>query len=230
MLERGCIVIGLDINLSNTIANIDYRKVDILDYKDIENLIRKLFDQYERIDGVISFAAQDYKIGKMSENSFKDEERLAGVSHNDYILSVNSAVNLYNSLSSIKGQHNISLVLVGSDLSILAPYQKLYRSTIHPSCSKPIAYSAVKHGMVGVMKYLATYNEGDNIRCNLLCPSGVNDGSMGEQFEKALSALNPMGRLCSLDELCGPAYFLLSSMSQFVNGQTLVVDGGRSIW
>ena len=62
LLERGCIVIGLDINLSNTIANIDYRKVDILDYKDIG--LMKLFDQYERIDGVISFAAQIIRLAK----------------------------------------------------------------------------------------------------------------------------------------------------------------------
>ena len=153
LLERGCIVIGLDINLSNTIANIDYGKVDILDYKDIENLIRKLFDQYERIDGVISLRLKIIRLAKCLKIVSRMKSDL-GVS-NDYILSVTVRL-IYIMSSSIKGQHNISLVLVGSDLSILAPYQKLYRSTIHPSCSKPIIFSrqAWNGGSHEVLSYL----------------------------------------------------------------------------
>ena len=56
------------------------------------------------------------------------------------------------------------------------------------------------------MKYLATYNE--EIILGAICC--VPQALMMEAWEsnlKKLQALNPMGRLCSLDELCGPAYF-----------------------
>ena len=80
----------------------------------------------------------------MSDNKNLDQEiSVKNVSHDDYILSVNSAINLYNSLSRLPVSYVISLVLVGSDLAILAPYQRLYRSVIDPACSKPISYSAV---------------------------------------------------------------------------------------
>jgi gluconate 5-dehydrogenase len=41
-----------------------------------------------------------------------------------------------------------------------------------------------------------------------------------------LAKLSPLGRIAQADDMVGPALFLASPLSDYVNGQTLVVDGG----
>ena len=57
---------------------------------------------------------------------------------------------------------------IGSDLSIISPNQEIYNNFV-----KPLSYSVVKHGVIGLTKYLSTYFAKYNIRCNALCPGGI---------------------------------------------------------
>ena len=94
---------------------------------------------------------------------------------------------------------------------------------------KPITYSIIKHGLIGLTKYLATYWNSKNIRCNALSPGGVFN-SQDEKFVNNVSELIPLGRMAYKNEYHAAIQFLASEASSYMNGHNLVIDGGRSIW
>lgn len=123
------------------------------------------------------------------------------------------------------------IVNVASDLSVFSPDQRLYQK---PGVSdesqpvKPVSYSVVKTGLIGLTRYLATYWAKQGVRCNALSPGGI-ENNQGEDFVERLSALVPMGRMARVDEYRSAMQFLCSDASLYMNGQNLVIDGGRSV-
>ena len=93
---------------------------------------------------------------------------------------------------------------------------------------KPVTYSVVKHGTIGLTRYLATYWTEQGVRCNCLCPGGVRLGP--EEIVRRIETLIPLGRMARVDEYHGALVFLLSTASSYMNGHALVIDGGRSVW
>lgn len=121
---------------------------------------------------------------------------------------------------------------IASDLSVFAPDQRLYRKPGLPDDMqpvKPVTYSVIKTGLVGLTRYLATYWADRGVRANALSPGGVFNGQ-GEEFVRRLSALIPMGRMADRDEYRAAVQFLCSDASSYLNGQNIVMDGGRSAW
>lgn len=121
---------------------------------------------------------------------------------------------------------------IASDLSVFSPDQRLYRKSGFPEGLqpvKPVSYSVIKTGLVGLTRYLATYWADHNIRCNALSPGGVYNGQ-DEEFVKKLTSLIPMGRMARKDEYRAAVQFLCSDASCYVTGQNIVIDGGRSVW
>ena len=124
------------------------------------------------------------------------------------------------------------IVNVASDLSIISPDQRLYqKSGIQPDEQpvKPVTYSVIKSGLIGLTKYLATYWCNSGVRVNALSPGGVFDGQ-SDEFILKLSALIPLGRMANADEYRSAIQFLCSDASTYMTGQNLIIDGGRSTW
>lgn len=121
---------------------------------------------------------------------------------------------------------------ISSDLGIIAPDQRIYRKEGLPEEKqpvKPVTYSVIKHGIIGLTKYLATYWAGKGIRVNAICPSGVYTDQPTD-FIKKLTNLIPMGRMAEADEYKAAVLFLISDASSYMTGATLVIDGGRTCW
>jgi NAD(P)-dependent dehydrogenase (short-subunit alcohol dehydrogenase family) len=121
---------------------------------------------------------------------------------------------------------------IASDLSVFSPDQRLYRKDGLPDDMqpvKPVTYSVIKTGLIGLTRYLATYWADMNVRCNALSPGGVLSGQ-GEEFIQRLEQLIPLGRMASIDEYHAAVQFLCSDASSYMNGQNVVMDGGRSVW
>ncbi len=121
---------------------------------------------------------------------------------------------------------------IASDLSVFAPDQRIYRKDGLPEDRqpvKPVTYSVIKTGLVGLTRYLATYWADKKVRVNALSPGGVYV-NQPESFVQKLTNLIPLGRMARRDEYRGTVQFLCSEASSYMTGQNIVVDGGRSVW
>jgi NAD(P)-dependent dehydrogenase (short-subunit alcohol dehydrogenase family) len=121
---------------------------------------------------------------------------------------------------------------IASDLSVFSPDQRLYRKEDLPDDMqpvKPVTYSVIKAGLIGLTRYLATYWADKNVRCNALSPGGIFNGQ-GDEFVQRLFSLIPLGRMAQRDEYRAAVQFLCSDASRYMNGQNIVMDGGRSVW
>tara|TARA_R110000772_G_scaffold146645_1_gene256827 strand:- start:13411 stop:14175 length:765 start_codon:yes stop_codon:yes gene_type:complete len=90
------------------------------------------------------------------------------------------------------------------------------------------AYSASKHGILGLTKTAAAEYGGANIRVNAVCPGVVNTETIRNSgVDWALHNPNPLGRTAEPEEIAEVVLWLLSSASSYINGQGICVDGGR---
>jgi gluconate 5-dehydrogenase len=93
-------------------------------------------------------------------------------------------------------------------------------------------YAASKAGLFGLTRELAASWGRQGIRVNGIAPgffhSRLADGAL-ELAEPRIKEVNPIPRVGDQGELKGVAVFLASDASNYITGQTIVVDGGRSI-
>ncbi|MGA7975109.1 MAG: SDR family oxidoreductase [Pseudolabrys sp.] len=120
---------------------------------------------------------------------------------------------------------------IASDLSVIAPDQRLYRKdgvAEEEQPVKPVTYSVIKAGLVGLTRYLAGYWAGQGVRVNALSPGGVfNDHP--DAFVSRLTQLVPMGRMADVSEYRAAVQFLCSPASSYMTGQNILIDGGRTV-
>ena len=99
--------------------------------------------------------------------------------------------------------------------------------------SERSAYNASKHGLVGLTRTLAAEWGGRGVRCNAVCPGWVKtamddaEQARGTYSDDDITGRVPMARFASVDDIARAIAFLADpTESGFVNGHTLVVDGG----
>lgn len=95
------------------------------------------------------------------------------------------------------------------------------------------AYNSSKHALIGLTRTLAAEWGGFGVRCNAVCPGWVKtemdtaDQTSGNYRDADIVNRVPMGRFAAPDDIAQAILFLSDpATSGFVNGQTLVVDGG----
>lgn len=121
-----------------------------------------------------------------------------------------------------------SIVNIGSLYGGTAPYHPLY-DHIEPPFLKPPSYGMSKAAVASLTRYLATLWGPRGIRVNTLSPGGVL-ASQDPEFQKRFTERVPLGRMARADDLTGPLLFLASSMSSYLTGQEIIVDGGYVCW
>lgn len=95
------------------------------------------------------------------------------------------------------------------------------------------AYSAAKGGLTALTTHIACQYGSQGIRCNAVAP-GVTRTPMVERrlhdkrFLKMNTEMTPHQRLATVDDIASTIAFLCSEGGSFINGQTIVVDGGWS--
>jgi len=98
---------------------------------------------------------------------------------------------------------------------------------------KIMPYTVSKHAVLGITRSFAVEHAKDGIRVNAVCP-GVVETPMFSQLQKSGGefgefGVTPMGRICLAEEVADASVFLSSSLSSYMVGQMVVIDGGRSV-
>jgi NAD(P)-dependent dehydrogenase (short-subunit alcohol dehydrogenase family) len=189
-----------------------------------------------RVDILINNAAIDPKVD--GDKGILEASRLENFSLDQWDLQV--AVGLtgaflcsqvFGTAMAADGKGGV-ILNIASDLSVFSPDQRLYRKegiAADQQPVKPVTYSVIKAGLVGLTRYLATYWADQGVRANALSPGGVFNGQ-GEEFVQRLTSLIPLGRMANRDEYRSAVQFLCSDASAYLNGQNIVMDGGRCVW
>jgi NAD(P)-dependent dehydrogenase (short-subunit alcohol dehydrogenase family) len=105
--------------------------------------------------------------------------------------------------------------VVGNDFSI-------YEGT---KMEPPVAYSAIKGGLINATRFLASRYGKDEIRINCVSPGGIFD-HQPESFVKAYEKKVPMKRMGNPEDIAPAVSFLLSEEAKYITGLNLIVDGG----
>jgi NAD(P)-dependent dehydrogenase (short-subunit alcohol dehydrogenase family) len=209
-------------------------KTDITVSSSVESLLHDVLGRYGRVDVLINNAANN---PKMDAGGDVELSRVEDFSINQW--EADLAVGLAGAFLCSKHiggemarRRGGVIVNVASDLALIAPDQRLYRkpdTPEHLQPVKPITYSVVKAGIIGLTRYLATYWASAGVRVNAISPGGVRT-NQAEDFVGRLSNLIPLGRMARDDEYEGAILFLCSDASSYMTGANLVVDGGRTCW
>jgi NAD(P)-dependent dehydrogenase (short-subunit alcohol dehydrogenase family) len=210
-----------------------YYHCDITKEDQLVEVKNTVLEKYDTIDILINNAAIDPKV---KNNAMVNLSRLENFMVDQWNIEV--AVGLTGAMlcSKIFGYEMAKrksgvIINISSDLGIIAPDQRLYRDETlneEQQAVKPVTYSVIKHGLIGLTKYLATYWANEGIRSNTLCPAGVYN-NQPDEFVERISNLIPMKRMANKDEYKGAIAFLASDASAYMNGATIIIDGGRSI-
>jgi len=209
-------------------------EVDISDENSVTRAKDQILNEYSTLDILINNAANN---PKMEGTPGKQWSRLENFSLEiwdaDLRVGLTGAFLCSRVFGSEMAKRGRGVILnVASDLALIGPDQRLYRKPGVPDLEqpvKPVTYSVVKSGLVGLTRYLATYWAHAGVRVNCISPGGVYNGQPDE-FVSKLQALIPMGRMAHVDEYQGALLFLCSDASSYMTGSNLVVDGGRTCW
>jgi len=214
-------------------------QMDITNPESVRAALHEVVERFQRVDILINNAANNPKMENSAEVNFSRLENFPLEQwHADLAVGLTGALLCSQVFGSYMAKqfretgHGGVILNIASDLAVISPDQRIYRKAglaEHLQPVKPVTYSVVKSGLVGLTRYLATYWADAGVRANAISPGGIYNGQP-DDFVARLANLIPMGRMARLDEYQGAILFLVSDASSYMTGHNLIVDGGRTTW
>ena len=209
--------------------------LNVTSEESIQSCLKAIELKYKKLDILVNNAAIDPKV--TNDSSTLEKSRLENFDLSNWNFQLNVGLTGAMLCSKHFGAHMANngggvILNIASDLAVFAPDQRIYKKeglSEDRQPVKPVTYSVIKHGLIGLTKYLATYWADKNVRANALSPGGVFNNQPAEFVDK-LTMLIPQGRMANKDEYHSTVQFLCSDASAYMTGQNIVLDGGRSVW
>ncbi len=121
-----------------------------------------------------------------------------------------------------------NIIMIGSMYGIVGSYPDAYEGVCSAS---PVAYHALKGGVIHMTRHLAVYWAKDRVRVNCLSPGAFpNPAKVPAGLVDRLTPKCPLARMGQPHELKGAVVFLASDASSYMTGQNVVIDGGWTAW
>jgi NAD(P)-dependent dehydrogenase (short-subunit alcohol dehydrogenase family) len=190
-----------------------YVHADVSVPADVEAMVGRTIESYDRLDYAFNNAGIEGEASPTADCTEENWDRVLGVNLKGVWLCM---------------RHQI-------------PYMVRQGSGVIVNCSSVAglvgfatrgAYTASKHGVVGLTKAAALDYATQGVRVNAVCPGVIQtamiDRATGGDPETLaqFQAMEPMGRLGTPDEIAGAVLWLCSDSASFVTGQAIAVDGG----
>ena len=188
---------------------------DLMDRKQVNNLINRIIEEHQRIDILINNAGMT-QVG--SEEIFSD---FANMKDNEWDLTISR-----NLTTCYNVTHSVLPHMINNNYGRIVNVS----SVTGPIVSNPreSAYSAAKAAMIGMSRSIAIEVAKNNIMMNNVLPGWIATGSQTES-EAAASLNTPIGRGGKPEEVGHMIVFLASEQASYITGQTFIVDGGNTI-
>ena len=202
-------------------GKVDYQPLNINNKQSILSLIDTLNEKYNRIDALVNNAyPRNKNYGrKFEEVTYEDFCENLNINLGGYFITSQQFLNYFCR----QGFGNI--VNISSIYGLIAPRFEIYDNT---SMTMPVEYAAIKSALIHLTKYMAKYYKGKKIRINSISLGGLLDKQPATFIESYKAFCLNKGMLDKSD-ISGTLVYLLSDLSQFVNGQNIVVDDGFTL-
>ena len=216
LLEKGAIVIGMDKSESE-IKNNNYKHfiADIVDEKNLSSIIEEIEKQYDKIDGLVNCAGIFASLKPFYEITTDEWNRVISTNLTGTFL-----LSKYISKLMIK---NMS----GKIVNISCIRSKIFRPNMAD-------YAASKGGIISLTSAMALDLAKFNIQVNSVAPGFTYTGMTSKSFDnpetkKMSENIIPNGKIAMPEDISKVIIFLLSDSSDYMNGETIFVDGGYGI-
>jgi NAD(P)-dependent dehydrogenase (short-subunit alcohol dehydrogenase family) len=213
-------------NFKSTLAtqlqkSCDIVEMDITSSSSVKLAVKYISAKYGRIDGLVNnaYPRNENYGAKFFDVKYDDFCENLSVNIGGYFL-CSQQFSLF-----FKKQGFGNIVNIASIYGCIAPKFEIYEGL---DMTMPVEYAAIKSSLIHLSKFMAKEFKGLNIRVNCISPGGIYDGH-SEQFSKAYSKYCTNKGMLDPSDISGTLVFLLSSASNYINGQNIVVDDGFTL-
>jgi NAD(P)-dependent dehydrogenase (short-subunit alcohol dehydrogenase family) len=209
-------------NPTNSSPQVNFLKLNTTSEDEVKQAFKQVYNEEKKLDILVTCAYPKTKDwGSLVEDVPFDswQENLNSQLGGTFICCREAA-------AAMKKTGGGSIINMASTYGVVAPDFSIYEGT---RMTMPVAYSAIKSGLIGLTRYFATYYAKDNIRANSISPGGIKD-CQPDDFINRYSKKTPLGRMGQAADIVGGVIFLSSKSSAYVTGQNLLIDGGWTTW
>ena len=191
-------------------------RCDVTRSEDVEDALRRTVGAFGRLDIAFNNAGVEQPVGPAAEVTEEQWDRIVDINLRGVFLCM---------------RHEIPLMLESGGGAIVNTSSGAGVTAVKGQA----AYTAAKHGVVGLTKAAALDYAQANIRVNAVCP-GIIDTAMMERFtgdtaegRQRVIGQEPVGRMGTPEEIAAAVLWLCSDTAAFVVGHALVIDGGQTV-